>query len=202
MLWREPSDTIGDVKQEIQKQKGYDPESQQLYFGSKLLDDDNTIADYNIQRGDSIRLVLKESHHYSSEWSMDGQSHWHACTDDGCDAKADEAKHSDTNKDHKCDVRWELRYCGCEKSCWFKTFCSKSSDRKWGRKYRILVLPGCEKHYKDAAGTQKITKAGTVQSPKTADTTNLMLWSGLLFVSGSVASYTMLSSRKKQNSRK
>lgn len=75
-----------------------------MYFGSKLLDDDNTIADYNIQRGDSIRLVLKESHHYSSEWSMDGQSHWHACTDDGCDAKADEAKHSDTNKDHKCDV--------------------------------------------------------------------------------------------------
>ena len=29
-------------------------------------------------------------------------SHWHECTE--CRAKTDEAEHTDTNKDHKCDV--------------------------------------------------------------------------------------------------
>ena len=41
-------------------------------------------------------------HSYSAEWSTDEASHWHECTE--CRAKTDEAEHTDTNKDHKCDV--------------------------------------------------------------------------------------------------
>ena len=41
-------------------------------------------------------------HSYSTEWSTDEASHWHECTE--CRAKTDEAEHTDTNKDHKCDV--------------------------------------------------------------------------------------------------
>ena len=41
-------------------------------------------------------------HSYSVKWSTDEASHWHECTE--CRAKTDEAEHTDTNKDHKCDV--------------------------------------------------------------------------------------------------
>lgn len=41
-------------------------------------------------------------HSYSAEWSTGEASHWHECTE--CRAKTDEAEHTDTNKDHKCDV--------------------------------------------------------------------------------------------------
>ena len=41
-------------------------------------------------------------HSYSAEWSTDETNHWHECTE--CRAKTDEAEHTDTNKDHKCDV--------------------------------------------------------------------------------------------------
>ena len=41
-------------------------------------------------------------HSYSVKWSTDETNHWHECTE--CRAKTDEAEHTDTNKDHKCDV--------------------------------------------------------------------------------------------------
>ena len=41
-------------------------------------------------------------HSYSVKWSTDEASHWHECTE--CRAKTDEAEHTDTNKDHKCDA--------------------------------------------------------------------------------------------------
>ena len=41
-------------------------------------------------------------HSYSAEWSTDETNHWHECTE--CRTKTDEAEHTDTNKDHKCDA--------------------------------------------------------------------------------------------------
>ena len=41
-------------------------------------------------------------HSYSVKWSTGEASHWHECTE--CRAKTDEAEHTDTNKDHKCDI--------------------------------------------------------------------------------------------------
>ena len=42
-------------------------------------------------------------HSYKTEWTTDDTSHWHECSE--CGAKADEAKHTDTEtKDHICDV--------------------------------------------------------------------------------------------------
>ena len=48
---------------------------------------------------------------------------------------------------------------------------------------------GCNKYYRGKDGTKEIAKADTVtaklpQSPQTGDTSNLMLWIALLFVSG------------------
>ncbi len=36
----------------------------------------------------------KDEHHFSSDWSTDADSHWHACTDEGCTEVADKAAHT------------------------------------------------------------------------------------------------------------
>ncbi len=45
------------------------------------------------KRGD---IVTKLTHNYSTEWSSDGEKHWHACVDAGYETalKADEAEHT------------------------------------------------------------------------------------------------------------
>ena len=52
-------------------------------------------------KGESV-VIPKKEHSYSVKWSTGEASHWHECTE--CRAKTDEAEHTDTNKDHKCDV--------------------------------------------------------------------------------------------------
>ena len=64
---------------------------------------------------------------------------------------------------------------------------------------------GCNKYYSDKDGTKEIKKANTVtaklpKSPKTGDTSNLMLWIALLFVSGGVVTGTTVISKKKKHS--
>ena len=63
---------------------------------------------------------------------------------------------------------------------------------------------GCGKYYSDKDGTKEIKKADTVttklpKSPPTGDTSNLMLWIALLFVSGSAC--TVLTVRRKKSYR-
>ena len=63
---------------------------------------------------------------------------------------------------------------------------------------------GCGKYYSDKDGTKEIKKADTVtaklpKSPPTGDTSNLMLWIALLFVSGGAC--TVLTVRRKKSYR-
>lgn len=141
-------------------------------------------------KGASV-VIPKKEHSYSVKWSTDEASHWHECTE--CGAKTDEAEHTDTNKDHKCDLCGKAlsEHSGGKATCKDKAkceFCGESYGELNANNHSDLkhfpavaatkaaegnieywYCEGCGKYYKDAKATQEITKAQTVTAKIPSD---------------------------------
>lgn len=57
----ESGDSVGNIKDKIQGKIYFSPECQSLYFNGILLEDQKTLADYNIQKESTLKLVTPGS---------------------------------------------------------------------------------------------------------------------------------------------
>lgn len=123
---------------------------------------------------------IPHTHSYGADWKSDADNHWHECP---CGDRKDTAAHS---------FKWVI-----DKEATATTRGSKHEEcTVCGYKKTAVEIPATGSAAKPSDQTDNL---GNTTSPKTGDSSNLVLWSALLFISGGAAIGTTVVSRKKKH---
>lgn len=121
-------------------------------------------------------------HSYGADWKSDADNHWHECP---CGDRKDTAAHS---------FKWVI-----DKEATATTRGSKHEEcTVCGYKKAAVEIPATGSAAKPS---DQPDKSGNTTSPKTGDSSDLILWSALLFISGGAVIGTTVVSRKKKHNR-
>lgn len=125
---------------------------------------------------------IPHTHSYGADWKSDADNHWHECP---CGDRKDTAAHS---------FKWVI-----DKEATATTRGSKHEEcTVCGYKKAAVEIPATGSAVKPS---DQPDKSGNTTSPKTGDSSNLILWSALLFISGGAVIGTTVVSRKKKYNR-
>lgn len=125
---------------------------------------------------------IPHTHSYGADWKSDADNHWHECP---CGDRKDTAAHS---------FKWVI-----DKEPTATTRGSKHEEcTACGYKKAAVEIPATGSAVKPS---DQPDKSGNTTSPKTGDSSNLVLWSALLFISGGAVIGTTVVSRKKKYNR-
>ena len=158
-----------------------------------------------------MTVTVNDGHTYG-EWVSNGDgTHTRQCTVDGCNGL--ETKDCSGGK-ATCTERAICEVCGKaygeldpKNHTDLKHIPAKAATEDREGNIEYWYCEGCNKYYSDKDGTKEIKKADTVtaklpQSPLTGDTSNLMLWIALLFISGGVLTGVTVFDKRKRHSAK
>ena len=121
-------------------------------------------------------------HNHGADWKSDADNHWHECP---CGDKKDTAAHT---------FRWVI-----DKEATATTRGSKHEEcTVCGYKKAAVEIPATGSAAKP---TDQTGNFGNTTSPKNGDSSNLVLWIALLFISGGAVIGTTVVSRKKKYNR-
>ena len=156
-----------------------------------------------------MTVTVNDGHTYG-EWVSNGDgTHTRQCTVDGCNGL--ETKDCSGGKT-TCAEKAVCEVCGKsygkldpKNHTDLKHFPAKAATEDADGNIEYWYCSGCNKYYSDKDGTKEIAKADTVtaklpKSPSTGDTSNLMLWIALLFVSGGVLTGVTVFDKRKRHS--
>lgn len=122
---------------------------------------------------------IPHTHSYGADWKSDADNHWHECP---CGDRKDTAAHS---------FKWVI-----DKEATATARGSKHEEcTVCGYKKAAVEIPATGSAVKPSDQTDK---SGNTTSPKTGDSSNPVLWSALLFISGGAVIGTTVVSRKKK----
>lgn len=125
---------------------------------------------------------IPHTHSYGADWKSDADNHWHECP---CGDRKDTAAHS---------FKWVI-----DKEATATARGSKHEEcTVCGYKKAAVEIPATGSAAKPS---DQPDKSGNTTSPKTGDSSNLVLWNALLFISGGAVIGTTVVSRKKKHNR-
>ena len=156
-----------------------------------------------------MTVTVNDGHTYG-EWASNGDgTHTRQCTVDGCNGL--ETKDCSGGKAN-CAEKEVCEVCGKaygeldpKNHTDLMHIPPKAATEDSEGNIEYWYCSGCNKYYSDKDGTKEIKKADTVtaklpKSPPTGDTSNLMLWIALLFVSGGVLTGVTVFDKRKRHS--